>query len=170
MYSMKAIQADITSLSVDVIVNAANTTLLGGGGVDAAIHKAAGSELLAECRSLDGCPTGEARITGAYNLSADWVVHTVGPVWHGGDRGEAELLNSCYFNTLSLALAKQADSVAFPAISAGVFGYPIERSARIAVKTCSVFQQAHGAPKLIVFACFDERTRDIYQQLLEHFF
>jgi len=167
---MKAIQADITSLSVDVLVNAANSSLLGGGGVDAAIHRAAGPELLDECRTLGGCPTGEARVTRAYNLPADWVVHTVGPIWHGGDRGEAELLASCYFNSLTLVLAKQADSVAFPAISAGTFAYPIERAARIAVKTCTAFQQSHGTPDEIIFACFDARTRALYQQLLERFF
>lgn len=167
---MKAIQADITTLQVDVIVNAANSSLLGGGGVDAAIHRAAGPELLAECRTLDGCPTGEARITGAYNLSARWVVHTVGPVWHGGDRGEAELLAGCYFNALSLAVAKDVQSIAFPAISTGVYGYPVERAARIAVKTCLDFQARYDAPKQIIFACFDDRTRQLYQQLLEQFY
>ncbi len=167
---MKAIQADITTLQVDVIVNAANSSLLGGGGVDAAIHRAAGPELLAECRMLGGCPTGEARITGAYQLSANWVVHTVGPVWHGGDRGEAELLTSCYFNSLSLAVSRQAVSVAFPAISTGIYGYPVERAARVAVKTCSDFQAIHDEPKQIIFACFDGRTRKLYQQLLEQFF
>jgi len=167
---MKAIQTDITILSVDVIVNAANTSLLGGGGVDAAIHKAAGPELLAECRTVGGCPTGEARLTAAYHLPADWVVHTVGPVWHGGDRNEAELLASCYYNSLTLAMAREAESVALPAISSGAFGYPIERAARIAVKTCSEFQQAHNGPKEIIFACFDERSRVTYQSLLERFF
>jgi len=167
---MKAIQADITSLPVDVLVNAANSSLLGGGGVDAAIHRGAGPELLNECRTLGGCPTGEARVTRAYQLPADWVVHTVGPIWHGGDRGEAELLASCYYNSLTLVLAKQADSVAFPAISTDAFGYPLERAARIAVKTCTGFQQAHGAPNQIIFACFDERTQELYQQLLERFF
>ncbi|GAV20791.1 O-acetyl-ADP-ribose deacetylase [Mariprofundus micogutta] len=167
---MRAIQADITTMEVDVIVNAANSSLLGGGGVDAAIHRAAGPELLAECRTVGGCPTGEARITAAYELPADWIVHTVGPVWHGGDRGEAELLASCYLNSLTLACAKDARSVAFPAISAGVYGYPIERAARIAVKTCSEFQQVYGEPQQIIFACFDKQTCKRYQLLLEQFF
>jgi len=169
MYSMQAIQADITTLQVDVIVNAANPSLLGGGGVDAAIHRAAGPELLAECRTLDGCSTGNAKITGAYNLSARWAIHTVGPVWHGGARGEAELLACCYLNSLTLALAKQANSVAFPAISTGVYGYPIERASRIAVKTCSEFQRTHSGPQQIIFACMDARTRQLYQQLMEQF-
>ncbi|MGH8403720.1 MAG: O-acetyl-ADP-ribose deacetylase, partial [Gammaproteobacteria bacterium] len=131
---IKVIQYDITDLDVDVIVNAANTTLLGGGGVDGAIHRAAGPEMLAACKKLGGCPTGEARITPGFRLKAKWVIHAVGPVWHGGDDGEPALLESCYRNSFSLAKEAKARSIAFPNISTGVYGYPKADAARVALK------------------------------------
>jgi O-acetyl-ADP-ribose deacetylase (regulator of RNase III) len=163
---MRAIQADITTLQVEAIVNAANRSLLGGGGVDGKIHRSAGAELVAECRTLGGCATGEAKITGGYRLPAAWVIHTVGPVWHGGDQGEAKLLASCYRNSLNLALQYDLDSIAFPAISTGVYGYPAEPAAEIAVKTCRMFQQQYKKPEQVVFCCFDEKTLGLYQALL----
>jgi len=161
---IEAIQGDITKQQVDAIVNAANESLLGGGGVDGAIHKAAGPGLLEECRGLNGCPTGEARITDGYRLAAGQVIHTVGPVWHGGEAGEPDLLAACYRNSLALAESHELASIAFPAISTGVYGYPPEAAARIAVDTV----RAHQAEsvKLVRFVCFDEGTRDIYARLL----
>ena len=166
MHKLEAIETDITTLDVDVIVNAANNSLLGGGGVDGAIHRAAGPELLAECRELGGCNTGDAKITAGYRLPARHVIHTVGPVWSGGNRGEAALLASCYSTALNLAAEHAASSIAFPAISCGVYGYPIEAAAGIAVETCHQNLAAHNAPMHIVFACFDAATSAIYQALL----
>jgi len=159
-------QLDITRAKVDIIVNAANSSLLGGGGVDGAIHRAAGPGLLAECRMLNGCRTGEAKITGAYNLPHRHVIHTVGPVWRGGGAKEAELLASCYRNALELALVHAARSIAFPAISTGVYGYPREAAAEIAVATVgdSVAGEAGGID--VLFCCFDAATLAVYRRLL----
>jgi O-acetyl-ADP-ribose deacetylase (regulator of RNase III) len=162
--SLEAVQDDITRARVDAIVNAANESLLGGGGVDGAIHRAAGPELLAECRRIGGCPTGEARITGGYRLPARHVIHTVGPVWHGGRRGEPERLTACYRNCLELAEQHELTSLAFPAISTGVYGYPAEAAAEIAVRTVRAHQGEWVA--LVRFVCFDEGTLGIYQRLL----
>jgi O-acetyl-ADP-ribose deacetylase (regulator of RNase III) len=163
---LEARQADIVTLAVDAIVNAANTTLLGGGGVDGAIHRAAGPDLLAECRMLGGCPTGQARITKGYRLPAKHVIHTVGPVWSGGRRGEPELLASCYRESLKLAAANGVRSIAFPAISCGVYGYPLGEAVRIAVRECAAFVAAHPLPESIIFACFDAATLAAYESEL----
>ena len=164
---IEAIQADITTLDRDAIVNAANSSLLGGGGVDGAIHRAAGPELLAECRTLGGCPTGEARITGGYRLPARHVIHTVGPVWRGGGQGEAELLASCYRNALALAQAHGIRSIAFPAISAGVYGYPLDQAAAIAVREVRAFvQRAPEALDLVSLVCFGDKALEIYSHAL----
>lgn len=163
---MRAIEADITRLDVDAIVNAANESLLGGGGVDGAIHRAAGPELLRECRGLGGCPTGEARITGGYRLPARYVIHTVGPVWHGGGHGEAELLASCYRKALELAAARDLRTIAFPAISTGVYGYPKEAAARIAVRTVRDTLEQLGRPMEVMFCCFSAADRALYEREL----
>lgn len=160
---LEARQVNICSLAVDVIVNAANTTLLGGGGVDGAVHRAAGPQLLDECRTLGGCPTGQARITRGYQLPARHVIHTVGPVWSGGRRGEPELLASCYREALKLAAAHKVKSIAFPAISCGAYGYPLEAAVTIAVRECSGFAAANPLPETITFACFDPATLAAYQ-------
>ncbi len=162
---IEAIQGDITRQQLDAIVNAANESLLGGGGVDGAIHRAAGPGLLDECRGLNGCPTGEARITDGYRLPAQNVIHTVGPVWHGGNDGEAELLAACYRNSLALAESHEISSIAFPAISTGAYGYPPEDAARIAVETVRAHEPQHVA--LVRFVCFDQDTRDLYHRLLD---
>jgi O-acetyl-ADP-ribose deacetylase (regulator of RNase III) len=156
------VRGDITILDADVIVNAANSTLLGGGGVDGAIHRAAGPELLAECRTLGGASTGEAKITGGYRLKAKRVIHAVGPVWHGGARREPELLASCYEKSLALARDHGLSSIAFPSISTGVFGYPIELAARVAQSTVRTFLEKNEAPALVIFCCFSEGDRLVY--------
>ncbi len=165
MPAIDILQADITALAVDAIVNAANSSLLGGGGVDGAIHRAAGPELLAECRTLGGCPTGEAKLTKGYRLPARYVIHTVGPVWHGGERGEDELLAACYRNSLQLAAAHQVRSIAFPAISTGVYRFPLERATRIALHEVRSFLANHSRPERVIFCCFSAGDLALYQQI-----
>ncbi len=163
---LKAIQADITTLHVDAIVNAANSSLLGGGGVDGAIHRAAGPQLLAECQTLNGCKTGEAKITKGYRLPAKHVIHTVGPVWSGGRSNEAALLAACYRNSLRLASEHALTSIAFPGISTGVYGYPKEEAARIAVATVREFMATDSSLKEIIFCCFSQGDLELYERLL----
>jgi O-acetyl-ADP-ribose deacetylase (regulator of RNase III) len=157
---------DITRLAVDAIVNAANSSLLGGGGVDGAIHRAAGPELLGECRTIGGCPPGEARLTGGYRLAAPHVIHTVGPIWHGGNADEGEILASCYRACLGIAQERRFATVAFPAISTGVYGYPREAAARIAVATVSAHLAAEAMPQTVIFVCFDAATVAVYETAL----
>lgn len=157
----------ITELHVDAIVNAANRSLLGGGGVDGAIHRAAGPQLLDECRALGGCDTGDAKITQGYNLEARYVIHTVGPVWRGGDHGEADLLESCYRSSFELAEKHGIRSIAFPAISTGAYRYPLEAAARIALGTTWITLKANDAIQKVTYCCFDQPTFDIYSRLLE---
>lgn len=159
------VKGDITKIAdVQAIVNAANNTLLGGGGVDEAIHRAAGPELLAECRTLHGCETGQAKITKAYNLPCEYVIHTVGPVWQGGSSGEAELLADCYFNSLELAIKNKIRTIAFPSISTGVYRFPVELAAKIAIQTAVVFE---GHFDLVEWVLFDENTFQIYEEMYE---
>lgn len=160
---LEIVEGDITKLAVGAIVNAANESLLGGGGVDGAIHRAAGLELLAECRTLGGCPTGEAKITGGYKLPAKHVIHTVGPVWHGGGRGEDDLLASCYRRSLEIAAANGLTSMAFPAISTGIYGFPADRAAVIAVKTVRDFLANSALPEKVIFCCFGRASMDAHQ-------
>jgi O-acetyl-ADP-ribose deacetylase (regulator of RNase III) len=163
---IKILRGDISKVGVDAIVNAANTTLLGGGGVDGAIHRAAGPELLAECRTLDGCEPGEAKITLGYRLPARFVIHTVGPIWRGGRQHEPEILANCYRNSLQLAVKNEIKTIAFPAISCGAYGYPIREAAQIAVKTTRDFLATEDKINKVVFVLWDEEISDAYHQLL----
>ena len=161
---LKAIRGDITKvIDMDAIVNAANSSLLGGGGVDGAIHRAAGPELLKECRTLNGCPTGEAKITKAYKLPCKYVIHTVGPIWRGGNFNEADFLASCYKNSLQLAVDYGIKRIAFPSIATGVYHFPIEQAAKIAIETTNAFLEAHpGSIELVEWVLFDDRTYQAY--------
>ena len=161
------IKGDITKQSTDAIANAANTSLLGGGGVDGAIHRAAGPELLEECRTLGGCKTGEAKITGGYNLPAKYVIHTPGPIWQDGKHNEPELLRSCYQNCLKLAAEKGCETVAFPSISTGVYRFPLEQAAAIAIDTIKGFANPGEVIKTVTMVCFDERTMEAYKSALK---
>jgi O-acetyl-ADP-ribose deacetylase (regulator of RNase III) len=163
---IEILRGDITKLEVDAIVNAANTTLLGGGGVDGAIHRAAGPELLAECRALGGCEPGGAKITRAYRLPAHFVIHTVGPIWRGGKHGEARILADCYRNSLQLAVENEIKSIAFPAISCGAYGYPVEEAAHIAFKTTRDFLATSDEIEKVIFVVWGEAIYDAYRRLL----
>lgn len=164
---IEVVEGDITKLRVDAIVNAANQSLLGGGGVDGAIHRAAGRELLAETSTLGGCPTGEARISGAYKLPAKYVIHAVGPRWRGGSHGEAELLASAYRSSLQLAAENDCHTIAFPAISTGIYGYPLEAATRVAVREARAFLEQHDVPERVIFVCYNSRAAEIYRQVLD---
>ncbi len=165
MAALKMVRGDITRRMVDAIVNAANSSLLGGGGVDGAIHRAAGAELVVACRLLHGCRTGDAKPTPGFRLPAKWIFHTVGPVWSGGETAEPEKLASCYRRCLELAKEKNVRSIAFPAISTGIFGYPAEEAAKIAVRTCAENVDTSGVD-LVEFVCFNEETATAYERLL----
>ena len=158
-------RSDITTLSVDVIVNAANRSLLGGGGVDGSIHRAAGPELLAACKDLKGCETGQAKITRGFKLPSKFVIHTVGPVWTGGEKNEASLLSSCYTRSLSLACDHELATIAFPAISTGAYGYPLMKATQIAVESVTNWQSVY--PKNVIFCCFNNQTLNIYEEILQ---
>ena len=167
---IEIVKGDITKLKVDAIVNAANSSLLGGGGVDGAIHKAAGPDLLEFCKTLDGCPTGEAKITPGFKLHAKFVIHTVGPVWHGGNHSEDLLLKRCYQNSLKLAVENNLKSIAFPAISTGIYSFPLERATKIALKEISTFLESNEEIEKVVFVCFDEITFEVYQNTIKNIF
>ena len=158
-------RSDIITLAVDVIVNAANRSLLGGGGVDGSIHRAAGPELLAACKDLNGCETGQAKITRGFKLPSKFVIHTVGPVWTGGEKNEASLLSSCYTRSLSLACDHELATIAFPAISTGAYGYPLMKATQIAVESVTNWQSVY--PKNVIFCCFDNQTLNIYEEILQ---
>jgi O-acetyl-ADP-ribose deacetylase (regulator of RNase III) len=169
--TIEILKTDITALKVDAIVNAANSSLLGGGGVDGAIHRAAGPELLHECRLLGGCRTGQAKITKGYDLPARHIIHTVGPVWRGGAQGEADLLRSCYLSCLQLAEERGIGTIAFPAISCGIYGYPLEQAAKIAIGETVAFLKTGSRMEKIIFACFDDSAYRTYQSVMkEHIF
>lgn len=165
--NLKSVRANITTLAVDAIVNAANSSLLGGGGVDGAIHRAAGPDLVHECRLLGGCKTGQAKITKGYRLPAKFIIHTVGPVWRGGTHREAETLAACYRLSLELAAQHNVTSIAFPAISTGICGYPIEAAARVAIATVAVFTRTPGSLREVIFCCFSESDFELYSKLLD---
>jgi O-acetyl-ADP-ribose deacetylase (regulator of RNase III) len=164
---VQVVEGDITKQRVDAIVNAANTTLLGGGGVDGAIHRAAGPELLEACRTLGGCPTGEAKITRGYKLPAKWVIHTVGPVWRDGRHGEEELLASCYRNSIALADQNGARTIAFPSISTGAYGFPMDNAARIAVAEIRTFLERNSSMEKVLLVCFGKSALDIHREALD---
>lgn len=164
---VEIVQGDITHIEIDAIVNAANTSLLGGGGVDGAIHRAAGPELLEECRQLRGCKTGEAKITKGYRLPASYVIHTVGPIWHGGTKNEPQLLANCYRNCFALAKTHQIEGIAFPSISTGVYRYPIEQAASIAVTETQHFLESNDFLQKVIFVCFSTQDFDCYQKTVD---
>lgn len=166
MERISVMQADITQLEVAAIVNAANSRLAGGGGVDGAIHRVAGPKLLEECLTLGGCPTGSAKVTNGYRLPADYVIHAVGPIWQGGKQGESELLASCHIASLELAAALKVKTIAFPAISCGVYGYPVNQAAEIAVTSVATFLQEHPEPQKVVFVCFDDKVYRAFNDAL----
>lgn len=166
MDRIELMKGDITSLETDAIVNAANSSLLGGGGVDGAIHRAAGPELLEECKSLNGCDTGDAKITKAYKLPSKYVIHAVGPRWKGGDQNEDKLLSSCYKRSLKIASNHSLKDIAFPNISTGIYGFPKERAAKIAVATVETFLQNNEMPEKVIFVCFDDENYNIYNKLI----
>jgi O-acetyl-ADP-ribose deacetylase len=165
-FTLRAIQADITTLAVDAIVNAANSSLLGGGGVDGAIHRAAGPDLLHECRLLAGCKTGEAKLTKGYRLPAKFIIHTVGPVWRSGTHGEPELLASCYRHAIEIAAKQDIATLAFPSISTGIYGYPIDLAAKIAINTVRTMMREHSSVREVIFCCFSARDLAIYEDIL----
>jgi len=169
MILLDVIEADITRIRADAIVNAANSSLLGGGGVDGAIHRAAGPELLKECRDLGGCEIGMAKMTAGYRLPARYVIHTVGPVWHGGQQGEDRLLASCYWQCLQLASTHELAHIAFPSISTGVYRFPFERASRLAVRVCREFESANNYPQRVTFCCFSAADASVYARLLKNF-
>jgi len=166
MGTIELIQGDITQLSVDAIVNAANESLLGGGGVDGAIHRSAGPSLLEECRKIGGCPTGEARITKGYNLIAKFVIHTVGPIWRGGYKDEIDYLQNAYLNSLKLATSNNVETIAFPNISTGVYGFPKKSAAEIAIRASKDYIGKNKLPKKVIFVCYDDENYEIYKEKL----